>query len=153
MSSGQFACVVGCLGSFMLAQKCKIGIFEIWLKVSSHDPFSKIRLLWSCEHIENDLPTNGSVILKKRMEIEHALFSSDILLERWKEPTNFAWYPCDRFGAKLKIFCQFRKSDRVNTLPTSHHKNGTLKSYRLNAGFQFSEPRIGSLKSDRVKGP
>ena len=33
------------------------------------------------EHIENDFPTNGSVILKKkRMEIEHALFSSDTLL-------------------------------------------------------------------------
>ena len=36
----------------------------------------------SCEHIENDLPTHGSIILKKRMEIEHALFSSDTLLER-----------------------------------------------------------------------
>ena len=35
-----------------------------------------------CEHIENDLPTHESVSLKKRMEIEHALFSSDILLER-----------------------------------------------------------------------
>ena len=95
----------------------------------------------SCEHNKNDLPTHGSVSLKKRIETEHALFSSDILLERWKVPTNFPWYPCDRFGAKLKILCQFWKSDRVNTLQMtfrhSHHKNGTLKSDRLNACFQF----------------
>ena len=134
----------------------------ITFKTLSHDPLLRIRFLLvtkigSCEHIENDLPTHGSVILKKRMEIEHALFPSDTLLERWKAPTNFAWYPCDRFGAKLKIPCQFRKSDRVNTLQMtfrhSHHRNGTLKSDRLNACFQFSEPRAGSLKSDRVNGP
>ena len=35
----------------------------------------------------------------------------------------------------------------------SHHKNGILKSDRLNACFQFSKPRIGFLKSDRVNGP
>ena len=52
----------------------------------SHDPFLRIRFfspkIESCEHIENDLPTHESVSLKKRMEIEHALFSSDTLLER-----------------------------------------------------------------------
>ena len=53
----------------------------------SHDPFLRIRFLLvpkigSCEHIENDLPTHGSLILEKRMEIEHALFSPDTLLER-----------------------------------------------------------------------
>ena len=32
-------------------------------------------------------------------------------------------------------------------------KNGTLKLDRLNACVQFSEPRIGSLKADRVNGP
>ena len=52
-----------------------------------HDPFLRIRFLLvpkneSCEHIKNDLPSNGYIILKKRMEIEHALFSSDTLLER-----------------------------------------------------------------------
>ena len=57
------------------------------LKTRAHDPFLRIRFLLvpkngSCEHIKNDLPSNGSVILKKRMEIEHALFSSDTLLER-----------------------------------------------------------------------
>ena len=57
------------------------------LKACSHDPFLRIRFLLvpkngSCEHIKNDLPLNGSVILKKRMEIEHVLFSSDTLLER-----------------------------------------------------------------------
>ena len=57
------------------------------LKVRSHDPFLRIRFLLlpkigSCKHIKNDLPTHGSVILKNRMEIEHALFSSDTLLER-----------------------------------------------------------------------
>ena len=60
---------------------------DIFLKAFSHDPFLRIRLLLvpkngSCEHIKNDLPSNGSLILKKRMEIEHALFSSDTLLER-----------------------------------------------------------------------
>ena len=59
----------------------------ISLKACSHDPFLRIRFLLvpkigSCEHIENDLPTHGSVILNKRMEIGHALFSSDTLLER-----------------------------------------------------------------------
>ena len=56
-------------------------------KARSHDPFLRIRFLLvpkngSCEHIKNDLPSHGSVILKKRMEIEHALFSPDTLLER-----------------------------------------------------------------------
>ena len=65
------------------------------LKVRSHDPFLRIRFLLVpkigfCEHIKDDLPTHGSVILKKRMEIEHALFSSDTLLEKLKAPTNFA---------------------------------------------------------------
>ena len=39
------------------------------------------------------------------------------------------------------------------TFRHSHYKNGTLKSDRLNTCFQFSEPRIGSLKLDRVNGP
>ena len=57
------------------------------VKARSRDPFLRIRFLLvpkigSCEHIENDLPIHGSVILKKRMEIEHALFLSDTLLER-----------------------------------------------------------------------
>ena len=57
------------------------------VKGCSHDPFLRIRFLLvpkngSCEHIDNDLASNGSVILKKRMEIEDALFSSDTLLER-----------------------------------------------------------------------
>ena len=56
-------------------------------KVRSHHPLLRIRFLLvpkieSCEHIENALPTHGSVILKKWMETEHALFSSDSLLER-----------------------------------------------------------------------
>ena len=41
----------------------------------------------------------------------------DTLLERWKTPTNFAWYLCDRFGAKLKILYQFWKSARMNKWP------------------------------------
>ena len=39
------------------------------------------------------------------------------------------------------------------TFRHSQHKNGTLKSDRLNACFQFLEPKIGSLKTDRVNGP
>ena len=35
----------------------------------------------------------------------------------------------------------------------SHHKNGTLKSDRMNACFEFLEPKAGSLKTDRVNGP
>ena len=132
------------------------------LKARSHDPFLRIWFLLvpkigSCEHIENYLPTDGSVILEKTdgnrtcpIFIRHSSW-------KIKAPTNFAWYPWDRFGAKLKILCQFWKSDRVNTLQMTfrhfHHKNWTLKLDRLNACFQFSEPRIGSLKSDRVNGP
>ena len=132
------------------------------IKARLHDPFLRIRVLLvpkigSCEHIEDDLPAHGSVSLKKWIEIEHALFSFDTLFERWKAPTNFAWYPCDRFGTKLKILCQFWKLDSVNILQMTfrhpYHKNWTLKSDRLNASFQFSKPRNGSLKSDRVNGP
>ena len=46
------------------------------------DPLLLTLKIGSCEHSKNDLPTRGSVILKKRMEIELALFSSDNLLER-----------------------------------------------------------------------
>ena len=59
-----------------------------FLKARSHNPFLRIRFLLvpkigSCEHIESDIPTHGSISLKKRMEIEHALlFSSDSLPER-----------------------------------------------------------------------
>ena len=66
----------------------------------------------SCEHIKNDLPSNGSVILKKRMEIEHALFSSDILFERWKAPTNFAW----SFWPQIEDSLLVLKNDGVNKL-------------------------------------
>ena len=34
-----------------------------------------------------------------------------------------------------------------------HRENGTSKSDRLNACVQFSEPRIGFLKSNRANGP
>ena len=59
----------------------------IIFEACSHDLFSRIQFLLvlnngSCEHTKNDLPSNGSLILKKRMEIQHALFSFDILLER-----------------------------------------------------------------------
>ena len=87
-----FNCVLKCLYfvSFPIASmKTKDQNKRFWcLKARSHDPSLRIRFLLvpkigSCEHIENDLPTHGSVILKKkRMEIEHALFSSDSLLER-----------------------------------------------------------------------
>ena len=81
---------------------------RICLKARSHDPFLRIRFLLvpkngSCEHIKNDLPSNGSLILKKRMEIQHALFHLTLSLkdERHRQILH------DRFGAKLKILSQF----------------------------------------------
>ena len=58
-----------CLLSLHLL-KCVIKQIIVSLKVRSHDPFLRIRFLLvpkngSCEHIKNDLPSNGSVILKK----------------------------------------------------------------------------------------
>ena len=59
--------------------------------ISSLRPFHTIRFqgssfvgseIGSCEHSKNDSPTHRSVSLKKWMEIEGALFSSDALLER-----------------------------------------------------------------------
>ena len=41
-----------------------------------------------CEHSKNDLPTHASVILEKWVEVEHALFLSDTVLERCKAPTK-----------------------------------------------------------------
>ena len=41
-----------------------------------------VHKIGSYEHIENGLPTHEAVSLKQRMEIEHALFSSDTLIER-----------------------------------------------------------------------
>ena len=47
------------------------------------DPILLVPKIGLCEHIENDLPIDVSVILKKkRMEIENALFLFDTLLER-----------------------------------------------------------------------
>ena len=34
MISRQLACIAGCVQSFMLAQKCKIGISEFWPKLT-----------------------------------------------------------------------------------------------------------------------
>ena len=60
-------------------------------------------------------------------------------------------------GPNQRFFVSSGKTDRVNTLKMtfrhSHHKNGTLKSDRLNACFQFLEPKIGSLKTDGVNEP
>ena len=140
--------------SNMFCSQDRSSTFTLLLfKSRSHDPFLRIWFLLvpkigSCEHIENDLPTHGSVSLKKLMEIEHALLSSDTLLERWKAPTNSAWSPCDLFGAKLKILCQFWKSDRVNTLQMtfrhSHRKtepwNRTVWTPVSNFRNQESDP-------------
>ena len=85
------------------------------------------------------------------MDIEHALFSSDTLLEILKAPTNFA-----SFWRQIEVLLVL-KTDRVNTLKMtfrhSHHKNETLKSDRVNACFQFLEPKIESLQTNRVNGP
>ena len=53
------------------------------------------------------------------------------------------WLQIDGSLLVLKIgSCEHTAND------LSHHKNGTLKSDRLNVSFQFAEPRIESLKSD-----
>ena len=60
------------------------------------------------------------------------------------------WRQIEDALSVLKIgSCEHTTSDFRH----SHHKNGTLKSDRLNACSQFSEPIIGSLNSDRVNGP
>ena len=63
----------------------------------------------------------------------------------------------DCFGFQVEDSLLFLKTDLVNTpqmtFRHSHHKNGTLKSDRLNTCFQFLELKIGSLKTDRLKGP
>ena len=61
-------------------------VYFDYIEARSHDPFLRIRFLLvpkieSCEHNENDLPTHRFVIFKKRMEIEHALFSSSLFLK------------------------------------------------------------------------
>ena len=67
---------------------CKVsGRGRRQIKSCPHDPFLSIRFLLvpknrSCEHIKNDHLSNGSLILKKLMEIKHALLLSDTLLER-----------------------------------------------------------------------
>ena len=108
----------------------------------------------TCEHIQNDLPTHGSVILKKTDE--YRICSIFIRHSSWKMKgaDKFCmisfWRQIEDSLLVLKIgSCEHTTND----LPTFSHKNGTLKSDRLNACFQFSEPRIGSLKSDRVNGP
>ena len=64
-----------------------------FLRARSHYPISRIQFLlvpkigW-CECSKTDTPTHGSFILKMRMEIEHALFSSDTYLERQNAPTK-----------------------------------------------------------------
>ena len=53
------------------------------VKTRSHDPFLRIQfLLLPKSDRLNTLKTHESVILEKRIEIEHALLSSDTLRER-----------------------------------------------------------------------
>ena len=97
------------------------------LKSCSKDPFLRIQFLlvpknWLCEHIKNDLPSNGSVIYKKkRMEIEHALFSSDTLLETWKVQTYFAWSFWHQIEDSLLVLkkksCDHTTNDLLTFLP------------------------------------
>ena len=47
-----------------------------------HLHFKESDFCWFRKSSETDSPTHGSVILKKRMEIERTLVSSDTLLER-----------------------------------------------------------------------
>ena len=81
------------------------------LKARSHDLIARIQFLLvpkigSFEHSKNGLLTQGSLILKKRMEIEHALFSSDTILETWKalierEAWNqTVWMPATNFRSQ-----------------------------------------------------
>ena len=70
------------------------------LKARSHDPFLRIRFLLvlkngSCEHIKNDLPSNGSLILKKRMEIQHALdlpSNGSVVLKKTRMKQNMLYF-------------------------------------------------------------
>ena len=85
--SFQMFCIIGLSGPLAALRFPAGTTNETRLKARSHDPFLRIRFLLvpkirSCEHNENDLPTHGSLSLKKQMEIEHALFSSDTLPER-----------------------------------------------------------------------
>ena len=96
-------------------------IFSI--KTRSHDPFLTTQFLLapktgSCEHIKNDLPSNGSLILKKRVEIENALSSSDTLLERWKAPTIFAWSFWRQIEDSLLVLKNGSFEHTSNDLPT-----------------------------------
>ena len=69
------------------------------IQTSSHDPFLRIRFLLaakigSCEHTENDLPTHGSVIKKKKKTNGNrtcSIFIRQSSWKRWKAPTNLSW--------------------------------------------------------------
>ena len=73
----------------------------------------------SCEHIENDLPTHGSVILKKRMETEHALFHPTLFLkDEWRRQIlyDIFWRQIEDSLSVLKIGSS---EHNTNDLPTS----------------------------------
>ena len=52
------------------------------------------------------------------MEIEHALFSSDTLLERWKAPTNFAWLFWRQIEDSLLVLKNGSCEHTTNGFPT-----------------------------------
>ena len=73
--------------TYKLINRCYFSCFlGVCLKPRSHDPLLRIRFLLVpkiglCEHIKNDLPTHGSVTLKKAIEIEHVLFHPTLFLK------------------------------------------------------------------------
>ena len=67
MMGGTYLELIGCLGTVLV--DLLGGVMDFNIKARSHDPFLRIQFLLvpkigSCEHIENDLPTHGSVMLK-----------------------------------------------------------------------------------------
>ena len=142
--------------SLILVPHVKLDVIQS-LKACSQYPFLQIRFLLvpknrSCEHIKNDLPSNGSVTLKKRMETEHALSSSDTLLETWKAPTNFAWSFWRQIEDSLLVLKNGLCEHTTNDLHTFSPQKRNLEigpSERLLPVFG-TKNRL--LKTDRVSG-
>ena len=119
---------------------CTISLWSFWRQIENYLLVLKIG---SCEHTTNDIPTFWTQ--KRNLEIG----AYERLLPIFGTQNRIVWT-----GLVQPNKPQRRGSTRFCPEPItlSDHKNGTLKSERMNAYFQFSEPKIRSLKSDRVNG-
>ena len=132
------------------------------LKACSHDPFLRIRFLLvpkirSYEHIEDDLPTHGSVSLKNGWKWNMLYFHPTLFLKDERCRQILHDIPVIVLATNWRFFVRSE-----NRIVWTHYKRPsdilTTKTQPWNRtvwtpASNFWDQESGSLKLDRVNGP